>query len=163
MPGDEQPQLPRSFAVPLSIDPGALAGKLATRLRSHVRRFDLGTVMAAGTGFVLRQDPLTVRAPAVAFVSRDRMGVLALVQGYFPGAPDLAVEVVEETEGADWLEEQAEGYFRAGAQQVWQIFPRQHAMVVRRGSRGVILQAADTLEGGALLPGFTCRVAELFE
>ena len=145
------------------VEQGAIVAALVRRLRSHVRRFDLGTILAPGTGFVLAEDPWTVRAPDVAFVSRERMGRLALHQGDFPGAPDLAVEVVVETDSAGRLEEQADLYLRAGAQQVWQILPQPQWVFVRRGSHGVRLQAADTLDGGALLPGFTCPVAELFE
>ena len=36
----------------------------------------------------------TVRAPDVAFISQKRLDEVGPVQGYWPGAPDLAAEVV---------------------------------------------------------------------
>ena len=49
---------------------------------------------AAETGFKLSTEPDTVRAPDVAFVSRERAEAVGEVEGYWTGAPDLAVEVI---------------------------------------------------------------------
>jgi Uma2 family endonuclease len=51
-------------------------------------------VYAAETGFRLSTDPDTVRAPDLAFVSRARVEAVGEVEGFWPGAPDLAIEVV---------------------------------------------------------------------
>ena len=67
---------------------------LAVPLAQHVRAHDLGVVFAAETGFLLAQEPDLVRAPDVAFVCRERVDAVGRVRGYWPGAPDLAVEVV---------------------------------------------------------------------
>src|SRR5207253_9652908 len=73
---------------------GRVAMKFGWRLAQHVETKNLGNVYAAETGFLLETDPDTVRAPDCAFVSRDRLAAIGDVEGYLPGAPDLAVEVI---------------------------------------------------------------------
>jgi Uma2 family endonuclease len=63
-------------------------------LAQHVEERGLGAVYAAETGFLLGRDPDTVRAPDAAFVRRERVEEVGETEGYWPGAPDLAVEVV---------------------------------------------------------------------
>ena len=68
--------------------------RIGWRLAQYVEEHDLGAVYAAETGFILARNPDTVRAPDVAFVSRERLRAAAAAPGYWPGPPDLAVEVV---------------------------------------------------------------------
>ena len=86
------------------------------------------------------------------------------VKGFFPGAPDLAVEVVSPTDAAAEVQRKVREYFDAGAQQAWVVYPDlREVMVFRSVRESVTLAAADTLDGGALIPGFVCPVAQLFE
>ena len=68
--------------------------ELQTHLTNFVNQHRLGEIFPADTGFILGRNPDTVRAPDVAFVRADRMSTVAETDGYCPGAPDLAVEVV---------------------------------------------------------------------
>ncbi len=52
---------------------GAVAMNLAYYLTAHVMRGRLGEVFAADTGFILRHNPDTVRAPDVAFIRKERL------------------------------------------------------------------------------------------
>jgi hypothetical protein len=79
---------------PAGDEHGYLALEIASDLRNHVKANNLGRTDAAETGFKLASDPDTVRAPDVAFVRRERAEKVGRVTGYWPGAPDLAVEVV---------------------------------------------------------------------
>src|SRR5919206_2667519 len=79
---------------PSGFEHGRLTARLTASLSRHVRTHGLGEVLAAETGFLLARDPDLVRAPDVAFVSRERVAAAGEVAGYCPGAPDLAVEVV---------------------------------------------------------------------
>ena len=72
---------------------GRITVRLTEPLAKHVRDNQLGQVYAAETGFKLRSNPDTVRAPDIAFVRRERLEVLGETESYWPGAPDLAVEV----------------------------------------------------------------------
>ena len=80
--------------APTGNEHGNLAMDFGTLLNVHVRANKLGKVYAAETGFKLSSDPDTVRAPDVAFISQRRLDEIGPVQGYWPGAPDLAVEVI---------------------------------------------------------------------
>ena len=53
---------------------GRIANTIAYFLTQVSRDRKWGTVFAAETGFLLRRDPDTVRAPDVAFVSSERTG-----------------------------------------------------------------------------------------
>ena len=80
--------------TPAGNEHGKIAMRVAWRLAQHVEDHGLGSVYAAETGFRLASDPDTVRAPDAAFVCQARLDAVGAVAGYWPGAPDLAVEVV---------------------------------------------------------------------
>jgi Uma2 family endonuclease len=52
---------------------GRVAMNVGISLGGYIKAHDLGAVYAAETGFMLSRNPDTVRAPDVAFVSRDRV------------------------------------------------------------------------------------------
>ena len=68
---------------------GKVALRLGALLLDYVQQHGLGDVFAAETGFLLTRDPDTVRAPDVAFVSRERIDTLDDLTGFVPLAPDL--------------------------------------------------------------------------
>jgi Uma2 family endonuclease len=86
---------------------GRLAAMIGLALLEHVQRYDIGAGYAVGTGFRLACDPDTVRAPTIAFLNGERAGAVEDVEGYLPGASDLAVEVVSSDDGGETLEESA--------------------------------------------------------
>jgi Uma2 family endonuclease len=137
--------------------------RLGWRLARHVEANDLGVVFAAETGFRLASNPDTVRAPDVAFVIKTRVEEVGEFEGFWPGAPDLAVEVISPGDSYTEVEEKVEEYLQAGARAVWVVDPRRRTITVYRSLTDItILTENDTLEGGHLIPGFSCRVAEVF-
>ncbi|PZS14269.1 MAG: hypothetical protein DLM64_01905 [Solirubrobacterales bacterium] len=80
-------------------------------LGTHARQTACGVTFGAETGFLLARDPDTVRAPDAAFVSAERADAVGRTERYWPGAPDLAVEVLSpsdsfrevEAKALDWL------------------------------------------------------------
>jgi len=137
--------------------------RLGWRLAQHVEANDLGIVFAAETGFRLASDPDTVRAPDVAFVIKTRVEDVGEFEGFWPGAPDLAVEVISPGDSYTEVEEKVEEYLQAGARAVWVVDPRRRTITVYRSLTDItILTENDTLEGGDLIPGFSCGVAEVF-
>ena len=145
--------------TPASNEHGKIAALVTASLVQHVLANRLGSVYAAETGFRLASDPDTVRAPDAAFVSQARLDAVGAVAGYWPGAPDLVVEVVSPGdrfgEVAAWL--------AAGTQMVVVIEPRPRTVAVHRAD-GVIrtLREGDVLEGGAVVPGWEVSVVALF-
>ncbi|HYW09739.1 MAG TPA: Uma2 family endonuclease [Longimicrobium sp.] len=148
---------------PAEFDHGRVAANVALELAIHVRAAKLGTVVAAETGFRLATNPDTVLAPDAAFVSHERAESVAYTRGYFPGAPDLAVEVVSPGDRARKVEAKAFAWIDAGTRMVIVLHPRRRTATVYRG-RGdiVVLGEGDTLDGGDVVPGWSVPVRDLF-
>jgi Uma2 family endonuclease len=143
---------------------GRIVSRINSRIEQIVERDHLGSAFGAETGFILSHNPDTVRAPDIAFVAAARLPQGELPVGFLPIAPDLAVEVISPSEAAADVQHKVSQYFEAGTRQVWIVYPDLRQVVVFGSARqSVVLLAADTLDGGDLLPGFACRVAELFE
>lgn len=134
---------------------GEFTMKLAWRLARYVEAEDLGVVFAAGTGFRLAIDPDTVRSPYVAFVIRRRIRILDESERFFPGAPDLAVEVISRGDSYTDVEEKVEEYLNAGARAVWVVDTIRRTIAVYRSLTDItILSEDDMPEGGDIIPGF---------
>jgi len=143
---------------------GKVAIRFSWRLAQYVENNDLGVVYAAETGFLLSSNPDTVRAPDVAFINRQRAEEVGDVEGYWPGAPDLAVEVVSPSDTYAEVEEKALQWLEAGTSLVVVINPRHRtATTIRSRSDIAILTENDTLELGSLVPGWSAPVRELFD
>ena len=79
-------------------------------------------------------------------------------------APDLAVEVLSPSETASELEEKLDDYLVSGTRLIWIVNPvRRTVMVVSNDAPVRWLREGETLDGGAVVPGFSCAVAEIFE
>lgn len=142
---------------------GAITQRLATLLDQYVTADGLGLVFGAETGFLIEVDPDTVRAPDIAFIHSGRISAGGLPEGFWPGAPDLAVEVVSPGDTAKEVDEKVAEWLGAGCQSVWIVRPRQQTVVVHHaGEQPCTLAVENTLDGGSLLPGFHCLVSEIF-
>jgi Uma2 family endonuclease len=142
---------------------GRVAMSVAWRLAQYVDENRLGTVYAAETGFTLSTDPDTVRAPDVAFVSRARVEAVGEVEGFWPEAPDLAVEVISPGDSYTDVEEKVFAWLEAGTKMVVVINPRQRSATVYKSPSDITaLAEADVLAGGDVVPGFELAVREIF-
>jgi Uma2 family endonuclease len=140
-----------------------VAMSVAWRLAQYVDENRLGTVYAAETGFTLSTDPDTVRAPDVAFVSRARVEAVGEVEGFWPEAPDLAVEVISPGDSYTDVEEKVFAWLEAGTKMVVVINPRQRSATVYKSPSDITaLAEADVLAGGDVVPGFELAVREIF-
>ena len=140
----------------VTMDIGALLG-------THVQANQLGSVFAAGTGFILRRNPDTVRAPDASFVARDRLPMGELPMGFMDLAPDLAVEVVSPSDRETEVLEKVEEWLRGGTRLVWVIYPATRSATVYRSLEEVQdLSENDSLDGNPVIPGFTCNIRDLF-
>ncbi len=149
--------------APAGFDHGAIGGELHSRLHQHVKNQKLGVVLSADTGFILRRNPDTVRAPDVSFVSADRIPTGARSVKFFDGSPDLAVEVVSPSDTVDELDEKISDYLSAGCPMVWVVHPKTKSITIHRPSaQPIVLRETDHLDGLDVLPDFRCTVAEIF-
>jgi Uma2 family endonuclease len=142
---------------------GRIIIRLTTPLDLHVRRNKLGAVYAAETGFKLRSNPDTVRAPDIAFISGHRVKEVGDTTGYWPGAPDLAVEVLSPDDRVSEVEEKVSEWLTAGTKQVWVVSPKLRTVTVYCSPTDVsALAEKDTLGGGDVVPGFEIPISEIF-
>lgn len=149
--------------APAGNEHGSIAALVTGLLVTHVRAHKLGKVYAAETGFKLMTDPDTVRAPDVAFVSQKRLDEVGPVQGYWPGAPDLVVEVISSNDLYTEVSEKVGEWLEAGSKMVVVINPRRHQVLVHHSPTDVkVLGKDDTLESGNVVPGWELHVKELF-
>ena len=148
---------------PPSTHHGRVQSTLNIIVGSFVRANALGAVFGQDTGFKIRSDPDSVRAPDLAFVRRERLGQIGK-RGYAPLAPDLVAEILspEDRPGevlakvGDWLD--------AGVALVWVIDADRRIANVYRADGSVTTIASDAdLGGESVLPGVRCRISELFE
>jgi len=148
--------------------PGARHGRVIARITSELRAFaqrqGLGEVVAADTGFVLARDPDTVRGPDVAFISRARYDAAGDPPTAFPGAPDLAVEVLSPSNRADEIHSKVADYLAAGTRLVWVVDPDPDRRTITAYETLLaprVLGEDDEIDAVDVLPGFRLRVSEL--
>ncbi len=121
-------------------------------LRPYVREHQLGEFyIAAGfklsSDTFLKTDASFIRAAQIARTKPD---------GYFEGAPALAIEVASETQ----LGLKMELYFAHGAEEVWVVFPQTRR--VRAHFPDGPSETLATELPSALFPGWSAPVAAIF-
>jgi Uma2 family endonuclease len=142
---------------------GAVVGNLHTILGQYVRQRKLGKSFGAETGFLLARDPDTVRAPDFAFIAKKNVPAQPPSEAFWPGAPDLAVEVLSPGDRTGEVDEKIAAWLSAGAVAVWAVDPKLETVTIYESSTKVqVRTSGDQLDGGAVLPGFSCAVDELF-
>lgn len=142
---------------------GAVGGVLFGALYAFVEERGLGVCFVDNTGFALPGLPATVRAPDVSFVHADHLPSEGLGTGFLPLAPDLAVEILSPSDSASVLGDKLADYFAAGTQLVWVVdLDRRTVAVHAAGAPVRWLGEGDTLDGGAVLPGFAVPIVRLF-
>ncbi len=141
---------------------GKIAIRLGKAIAVHVDDHELGVCFGAETGFLIGREPDTVRAPDVAFVARENIPSPEPQETYWPSAPDMAVEVLSPNDRTGEVDEKIGDWLRAGCRLLWIVDPKLHTITVYRSTTDVQFNTADeTVDGGEVLPGFRCSVAEL--
>ena len=142
---------------------GETVGNLQTVLGSFIRQQQLGKVFGAETGFQLNVDPDTVRAPDFAFIAKGRVPKKLPKTGYWPGAPDLAVEVLSPSDRTGEVDEKINEWLSAGAQAVWVVDAKLQIVTIHQpGKSAQVRSAGELLTGDPVVPGFSCPVDEIF-
>lgn len=143
---------------------GEIAGNVYFFLRLYARKHAGWSVSVGDPGTKLGHAPDILRGPDVAIVRAGRRPQGRGAEGWLEGAPDVAVEVIGDSQSASELAAKALEYLTAGAKMVWVLDPEpQRVMVYTPPNQIRVLRRDDTLDGGDVLPGFSCKVAELFE
>ena len=147
---------------PAGFEHGRVVIRVTLPLANYLSRHPLGVLTGAETGFQIASQPDTVRAPDVAFIRAERVPPTSL-RGFFPGAPDLAVEVLSPDDRTANVLEKTHEWLEAGCRAVWIVDPQKRTVTVHHSHTNMVsLTEADILTGGDLLPGFAVAVVEFF-
>jgi|SRR5687768_14157516 len=149
-------------SIPPSKDHGTIALAIGTLLRLWMQR-GAGGKAGVESGFILARESDTVRGPDVYYVSEARAQADDTSRAFWTVPPDLAVEVVSPDETAEEIRAKVRDFLVAGTPLVWVIYPRTGEVVVHTADGlARTYSENDVLEFPEVLPGFSCKVAELF-
>ena len=131
-------------------------------LGEFLDRHNLGVLVGADA--MLRLFPGLIRAPDVSFISWDRFPGGKLPEEPIPDlAPDLAVEVISNSNTRKEMERKLQEYITHGVLLVWYIYPKKQTVeVFKSPSDKKVLTREQTLDGGEVFPGFSLPLAQLF-
>ena len=106
-----------------------------------------------------------VRLPDISFTAWSSLpNPTAHLQSVADYPPDLAVEILSESDRPAALQRKIQEYFSHGTKRVWVVDPRAGTVAVFTDeSNSTTLSRNDSLDGGDVLPGFTLPLAELFD
>jgi Uma2 family endonuclease len=138
-----------------------IATYLSAELVAYCKRTGAGIVSGADSTMRMSSSG-RVRLPDVAFVSTARV---PRTPAAIPTlAPDLAVEVLSESNTPNELDKNLREYFDFGTRLAWVIDPptRRVAVYHHAGEPTRVLSEADHLGGEQVLPGFSLPVSDLF-
>lgn len=166
MTGDEHYELVDGRLV--QIRGGARSSLTTARLGSLLQSFPgasrEGVFFASKCGYILfTERATTVRKPSLSFVRRERLPPDGLPRGWFRLAPDLAVVTISPNDTAEEVAARIADYMRAGVPLLWVVDPETRLIqTFRRDGSAAWLLGTGELKGEDVLPGFVCRVGDVF-
>lgn len=137
---------------------------ITTRLSRHLGNFvePRGLGLVSGADSTMRMASGRVRLPDVAYVSAARVPTSP---DPIPSlAPDLAAEVLSDSNTPGEIAQKLREYFQSGTRLAWVVDRTSRTVAVHHepGDPVRVLTEADSLDGEHVLPGFTLRIADLF-
>ena len=133
-------------------------------LGTLVRPRRLGHLVAARAGVQLEWNPDTVREVDCAYISYAKWPRGKRNPGYIQVPPDIVVEVVSSADYPPSVNDKARMWLNYGVPLVWVVNPGRRVVEVHRPDAPVVtLGEDDTLDGGTVLPGFTCSTRDIFD
>jgi len=144
---------------------GRICTRVVIALGNFVLKHRLGAVLDSSTGFWMHNR--NCRAPDVSFVLKSRLAELGFKPNerrFFPGAPDLAVEVLSPNNTRAEIDERLRDFFSSGTQLAWIINPDSEPVEICHSlTKRSLVGSGAFLDGENLLPGFKFAIADLFK
>ena len=138
--------------------PSRVAMLIGSYMTIYAQQNDLGRTTGSDGGYRVNGERYI---PDAAFISKTRQPD-PNADAYNPLAPDLAIEVLSPSDDMKHVRIKLTNYLLAGTV-VWLVDPEQgHIEVYEPGQKPRVLTAADTLEGGTVLPGFSLPLKGVF-
>ena len=148
---------------PVSFDHGRIVGKLLFILQRHLEGTPVG-VVGTEIGFKLASNPDTVRAPDVAFIRNDRRPPRG-TRGFLTDPPDAVFEVLSPDDRPPEMRRKISEFLEKGVVVAIVVDPDDETVTSFRpgGSSVRLVDKDDLLDLGDVIPGFRCRLREIFE
>lgn len=142
---------------------GIIASFVARKVGNFAEEEQLGLVADSKSPFRLRLG--LVRIPDVSFISWDRIPGDEFPDDPISGLiPDLAVEVLSQSNTPAEIELKLDHYFQAGVRLAWIIDPKkQKARIYTSRRRIQEIGINGDLPGGKVLPGFRLALKDVVE
>jgi Uma2 family endonuclease len=138
-----------------------VAMNLAVSAHSFAEAHSLGQCLGANAGMHLFTNPDTVRAPDFAFIKAERLPA-RLPDGYWPGAPDVAAEVLDPDDRFAFIMDKVQDYLSAGTRLLWVIDPgERQAWAFRPDGQPTTINENGVLDGEDVLPGFSLPLRDV--
>jgi Uma2 family endonuclease len=147
----------------VSTESSLIAGNVAHLLKIHCNSPRIAHVLPEHGYTCFPGKPNRLRRPDVSLILAARMTPDLFKTGFLPIRPDLVIEVISPNDLVMDLEEKLDDYRDAGISLVWIIYPLTRKVRIIRPDRPTVdLGPDDELTGEDILPGFRCRIADLF-
>jgi Uma2 family endonuclease len=139
---------------------GGITARLLIEMGMHIKLNKLGAIYTPDTTFKIGQND---RLPDISFVSAERIPAEGEPESPWDFAPDLAVEVVSPNDLWEGVQNKLHEYFAAGVREVWLVAPDTKELYVYTAPRSVRVLAEEDELTTELLPGFRCKLSEIFQ
>jgi Uma2 family endonuclease len=150
----------RRFPPPF-VPHGLACSQVLWFVSEHAKSRGMGST-AIGSGLIVAQNPDSVLAPDVQHFSSARPPDTRT--GWPAVPPALVAEVVNDPADREYIAGKVPMFLAFGVDLVWVVDPESESVTVHRmGREPVVLATTDVLDGGDVLPGFSCKVADLFD
>ena len=147
---------------PVHANHGIVCMRLGVLLGGFVQQHKLGEAFDSSTGFRLSETALL--SPDISFVSKARLKKILLAPDKFLyGAPDLSIEVLSPSDRMKEIHRKLDLYFEYGTRLVWIVnWKVEQVHIYRPDSIEALTQPKDVLAGVEVVPGFKCRLSQIF-
>jgi Uma2 family endonuclease len=141
---------------------GFLCANVARIVGNYTFQRKKGYVTSNDTGVIVERDPDTVRGPDVAMYE-DAVVIEEIHPKYGEVPPLLAVEVLSPEDRASQILRKIAEYIKSGVKLVWVVDLESRSVTVYRPDKPQeVLTGDQELTGDGILPGFRCKISEVF-
>lgn len=142
---------------------GVVCGNTSWLFGAYIRKIKRGRVCTNDMGIVIKRGPDTVGGPDISVYTASKK-YEDLDDKYPRTAPNVVVEVLSPNDRVAKMVARLNRFLKKGVELVWLIDPvARNVMIWRIGQEPMVFEENDDIAGLPELPGFRCKVSELFD
>jgi Uma2 family endonuclease len=147
-----------------SVTHGVIIMRILIPLGTFVNANSLGQLLEGQSGFRMLNSDFLV--PDISFVARDRWEAgIKTEKTFFPGAPDLLVEVLSPSDRPGRTKKRIARLFQNGTRLAWVVDPPHRTVQVYHSAEpdSKLLTAVEALDGEDVVAGFKLPLSQIFK